>query len=126
PALQDADLGVVADHEAVGPGLPDAARDHDVAAQQRGLHPPVEVADLRAGQQDRVLDLGALHHAVLADRRVGPDVAIGQPRDGAIARAASWMIGMNMYTPTSARSVLGTGGFSANATTRPSSSSATP
>ena len=39
---------------------------------------------------------------------------------GRIARAASWIAGVNMYTPTSARSVFGSGGFSASATTRPS------
>ena len=42
-------------------------------ADQRVLHAPVEVDDLRALQHDRVLDLGVLDAAVLADRRVRAD-----------------------------------------------------
>ena len=60
---------LVADHEAVGARLAVAARDGDVAAEQRGLHAPVEVAHRGALEQDRVLDLGALDHAVARRRR---------------------------------------------------------
>src|SRR4051794_2925817 len=58
--LEDADLGVVADHEAECAGLAVAAADRDVAPEQRGLHAPAEVGDGAAVEQDRVLDLGAL------------------------------------------------------------------
>ena len=91
---------VVADHELVGLGLAVAAGDVDVAAQQRGLHAPVEAVDARAGEQDRVLDLGALHRAVLADRRVGPDVAVGQHRaradDGGPADGRALQLGARL------------------------------
>ena len=54
-------------------------------------------------------------------------VISSSPRElGRMARAASWIADVNMYTPTSARSVFGSGGFSASETTRPSLSSATP
>ena len=55
-------------------------------------------------------------------------VISSSPRgDGSIAFAASWIRGVNMYTPTSARSVAGSGGFSTSRTTAPSEpSSATP
>ena len=43
-ASQDRDVGVVADHEAVGARLAVAAADRHVAPQQRGLHAPVQVA----------------------------------------------------------------------------------
>src|SRR3954452_1789783 len=63
---QDPDLGVVADHEVVRARLAAlVAVDLHVAPQQRGLHAPAEVAHRGAGQQDRVLDLGALDQAVL-------------------------------------------------------------
>ena len=45
-------------------------------------------------------------------------VISSSPRaEGAIARAASWMRAVNMYTPTSARSVAGCAGFSTSRTT---------
>src|SRR5436305_10292581 len=65
-ALEDPDLGVVADHEAVGARLALAAADLDVAPQQRCLHAPVEADHRGAHQEDRVLDLRALDDAVLA------------------------------------------------------------
>ena len=52
--------------------------------------------------------------------------------EGSIALAASWIFAVNMYTPTSARFVAGSAGFSIRRTTRPTSpgaaaaSSATP
>ena len=57
-------------------------RMRDVAAEQRALHAPVEVAHRRAREQDRVLDLGVVDRAALADRRVRADVAVAQPRPG--------------------------------------------
>src|SRR3954451_18487551 len=86
---EDPDLGVVAHHEVVGAGLAVGARDLDVAAEQRALHPPLEADDRRALEQDRVLDLGPLDLALLADRRVRPDVAVGQSRAGADDRRAA-------------------------------------
>src|SRR4051794_10683770 len=81
--LEDPDLRVVADHEAVGARLAAlVAADGHVAAEQARLHAPGQVADLRAGEQDRVLDLGLLDHAVLADRRVRADVGVDQLRVG--------------------------------------------
>src|SRR5918992_2140508 len=78
--LEDPDLRLVADHEAVGARLGLPARDGDVAAEQRGLHAPVEVADRGALEQDRVLDLGALDHAAAADRGVRADVGVAHER----------------------------------------------
>ena len=77
------------DHEAVGAGLAVAAAHGHVAPEQRGLHAPVEVAHGAAREQDRVLDLGARDRAALADRRVRPDVAVGQARVGADDRRAA-------------------------------------
>src|SRR5665213_2124583 len=88
-ASQDRDVGVVPDHEAVRAGLAVAAAHGDVAPEQRGLHAPVEVADGGAGEQDRVLDLGPGDRAVLADRRVGADVAVAQLRAGADHRGTA-------------------------------------
>src|SRR3954469_2690182 len=87
--LEDRDVSVVAHHEAVGARLARAAADVHVAAQQRGLHAAVKAAHRRAGEQDRVLDLGALDRAVLTDRGVGPDVAVGQRRARADDRGAA-------------------------------------
>ena len=54
-------------------------------------------------------------------------VISSSPRaEGLMALADSMIDGLNMYTPTRARSLLGSGGFSTRRTTRPSSSSATP
>ena len=56
-------------------------------------------------------------------------VISSSPRgEGSIARAASWMRGVNMYTPTSARSEGGSTGFSTRRTMPlpPGPSSATP
>src|SRR4051812_20308496 len=72
---EDPDLRVVADHEAERARLAGPAADRDVAPEQRGLHPPVEVRHGAPVEQDRVLDLGPLDGAVLADRRVRADVA---------------------------------------------------
>ncbi len=58
-ALEDLHLGVVADHEAVGLRQRGAAADVHVAADQARLDAVLEVADRRAGEHDRVLELGA-------------------------------------------------------------------
>src|SRR3712207_8221179 len=47
---------------------------------QRRLHAPAQIGDARAGQEDRVLDLGARDLAVLAHCRVRADVGVPQPR----------------------------------------------
>src|SRR5579884_210495 len=83
PWLGEADLGVVADHEAEGAWLTRVAADLDVAAEQGGLHPAVEIPDHRAREQDRVLNLGARDLALLADSGVGADVAVAEARPGA-------------------------------------------
>src|SRR3954454_5863116 len=87
--LEDADLRVVPDHEPERAGLPVPAADRHVAAEKRGLHPPVEVRDRAAVEQDRVLDLGALDRAAGADRRVRADVAVDEPRARADDRRAA-------------------------------------
>ena len=70
--LEDADLGAVADHEAVGARLAVAAGDHHVAAEQRGLHAAVEAAHRGALEQDRVLDLRRLDLAARPIAVYGP------------------------------------------------------
>src|ERR671932_2576436 len=77
---QDGDLAVVADHEAVRPRLAGIARDRHIAPEQRGLDAPRQIPDRGAGDQDRVLDLGVLDHAVLTHGRVGTDVSVGEAR----------------------------------------------
>src|SRR5215210_4371684 len=78
---QDPDVRVVADEEAVGARLAQfLPRDAYIAAEQRGLHAPLQAAHRRAGQEDRVLDLGLLDEAVLRDRGVGPDVGVDEAR----------------------------------------------
>ncbi len=53
-------------------------------------------------------------------------VISSSPRaEGSIARAASWIPAVNMYTPTSARSVAGSAGFSTSLTTRPTAPGST-
>src|SRR5207237_4361868 len=86
--LKDADLRVIADEESVGAGLSLIAPNLDISPQQGGLHPPEEIVNLGSGEQNRVLDLGVLDRAVLADRRVGADVAVGQARPGSDDRRA--------------------------------------
>ena len=56
------------------------ATDPRVAPEQRGLDATGEVADLAAGEEDRVLDLGGLDHAPLADGGVGADVGVAEAR----------------------------------------------
>src|SRR5215211_5210535 len=207
-ALEDPDLGVVADHEPIRARGAAVAPDRHVAAEQRRLHPPVEVLHRGAREEDRLLDLGVPDLASLADGGVRPDVGVDQVRAGTddggsahrrafepgarldhhpadglrldelavharlevvedqpvglehvveaagvlpppaddvrldahaavdevldrvgdleLATAAWWIEGVNMYTPTRARSVGGLGGFSTRRTTRSPSSSATP
>ena len=50
---------------------------------------PVEAAHGGALEQDRVLDLGALDHAVAPDRRVRADVGVAHDRAGADDRGAA-------------------------------------
>ena len=64
-------------------GMPVAAGQLDFAAEQARLHPGAEVLDHRAGEDDRVLDLGAADAHVLADRGVGADVGVLDPGAGA-------------------------------------------
>ena len=73
----------VADHEAVGLRQGGAAADRHVPADEAGLDPVLEVADRRAGEHDRVLQLRAVDRHVLADGRVGPDVGVADVRSGA-------------------------------------------
>ena len=57
-------------------GIAVAAGQLHVAAEQAGLHPGAEVLDHGAGEDDRVLDLGAADVDVVADRGVGADVGV--------------------------------------------------
>src|SRR3954470_7400234 len=77
--LQDLNVGVVADDEAVGLGQRRAALDLHVLADQARLDPVLEVADRRSREHDRVLQLGAGDLHVLAERRVGTDVGVRDP-----------------------------------------------
>src|SRR5262245_1966882 len=78
--LEDPDLRVVADHEPVRARLRGVAVDADVAAQQARLHPAGKVGHAAAREQDRMLELGLLDRAILADRAVGPHVRVDQLR----------------------------------------------
>src|SRR5436190_12088102 len=73
---QNRDLAVVAHHEAVGARLTVVAGDGDVAAQQRGLHPPLEVVYRAAREQEGMLHLVLFDGAALADRAVRADVGV--------------------------------------------------
>ena len=82
--LEDPDLGVVADQEPVGARLALVAPDLDVATEQRGLHPAVEVADARSRLSRIECSTSAFSITQPSPIAVyGPDVAVGQLRAGA-------------------------------------------
>src|SRR5205085_8024686 len=65
-------LGVIPYEEAIRPRLAVVSPDLDIASQERRLHAPVQAANRRAGEQDRVLDLCVLDRAARSEeRRVG-------------------------------------------------------
>src|SRR5262245_56220483 len=67
PRSQYVDLARVADHEAVGERLPRDLADPDVLADQAALDARADAADLRALEDDRVLDLALLERDVVGD-----------------------------------------------------------
>src|SRR6185369_6028520 len=81
--LGDPHLGVVPEHETVGLGLEVGLDDAHVPADQRAVDAQRDVADLRVGEDDRVLHLAADQLATFADRGVRTDEGVLQA--GAVA-----------------------------------------
>ncbi|MGH9181265.1 MAG: ATP-binding protein, partial [Acidimicrobiales bacterium] len=80
--LPEVDPGVVAEHEAGGPGAAAAAADLDILADE-GVDDATGVDDAAALEYDRVLDLGAGDLAVVIDGGERADVGVDDP--GALA-----------------------------------------
>src|SRR5215208_5230090 len=72
----DADLGVVAEHEAVRGRLHRQAVDLHVLPDQAVFDARGEIADAAALEHDTVLDLGLADFRIVHDRRKRPDVRV--------------------------------------------------
>src|SRR5215211_4064844 len=75
--LEDLDVGIVSHHEPVGARQWGAAADPNITPDQACLYAVLQVADLRAREHDRVLELGPADPHLLADRGVRADVGVG-------------------------------------------------
>src|SRR3954471_14514142 len=78
----EVDLRVIAEHQAGGAGAGLRADDLDVLPEQR-VGEPRHVPYPTPLEHHRVLDLGVVDLAVVADRREGTDVAVDHPGEGA-------------------------------------------
>src|ERR671914_1178683 len=88
-ALEDLNVRVVTDDETICLRQGRALAYAHIAPDQAGLDAVVQVADPRAGQHDRMLELGPLDVHVVADRRVRADVGVADLRPAADDRGAA-------------------------------------